>query len=437
MSDFIEKSVHAYEGLKDIYKNHVYHTLETPMKQLELALYKLLDDKSGQYYLESNNSVYKAKYYHIKTRIKKDVSFYEKLIRKNIGLLLVQKFDLVNNPEALSIKIQEIRSEIEKNDDLIGLRIVTELKQDCKNVYNLVLNSGDFFQEMNIKFHDLEGQPQKMKNGLDIFRIKGTFNAIYQFELQIKSKIDEAWGDMDHSLFYKDYSISPIKDTVQVTMNNVGELLDRIERLLYDLRESGMYYAENAEHLKFQKSIEKEIGPLIKNRLNIPYNLKSISLYLKFFKEITGAKGKKLEALDFSYLEWTSDDEFLKPYIDLRKENYALIFLETIYWSWKKLDNTFNLEPNNYNQYLHQYLDYFIEFISLSINKDKVILTPIIKTLIVYSKSADVFLSTTKFEEIEEICNRVGDIAIENEIDDQIAYIQQCFRIALFNGDIN
>ncbi|RZJ90684.1 MAG: hypothetical protein EOO20_07445, partial [Chryseobacterium sp.] len=219
MPDILDDHIDIYKSLRKIYDESIYEGLKGPAITIKELFLDLLDSKANDYLLQSMNSVYANKYYQIKDRIKKKDSFYEKLIRKDLGLKIVNQFSIVQNKMALNDRKPEILNAIKEFDDLIGLRIVTELKADCPNVYKLLLNSPEFFQNNQIEFLDLEDQPQKMKNGLPIYRIKGKFQGLYLFELQIKSKIDEAWGDMDHSIFYKDYSVSPIKDTVQVTMN--------------------------------------------------------------------------------------------------------------------------------------------------------------------------------------------------------------------------
>ncbi|WP_315819390.1 RelA/SpoT domain-containing protein [Paraflavitalea speifideaquila] len=335
MSDIISENISRYKALSIIYNDTIYDSLKEPRAKLEGIFIALLDNKGQEYALQKNNSVYAAKYYHVKSRIKATDNFYEKLIRKNIGLTLTNKYDLIQNEENLNLKKGEIITDIQNLDDIIGLRIVTELKKDCVNVYELLENSGDFFQEKQIKFKDLKGQPQKMKNGLDIYRIKGIFQGIFGFELQIKSKIDEAWGELDHTLFYKDYSISPIKDTVQVTMNNVGELLDRIEYLLYDLRESGSNYIENAEHLKFQEELEHEISVLLKEKFETPYRLKEIAHYLKYFRDKLGVGEVRLDSIGYNHLEWAGASTFTNSYIKIRNSNFDLLLIETLYLNWK------------------------------------------------------------------------------------------------------
>ena len=89
--------------------------------------------------------------------------------------------------------------------DIIGVRVVTELRHDCNKVLALLRAFIDDLATTEVVLDkiDLESQPQKMKNGLFIYKIKGIFRSDFGFELQIKSKIEEAWGDMDHAIFIK------------------------------------------------------------------------------------------------------------------------------------------------------------------------------------------------------------------------------------------
>jgi ppGpp synthetase/RelA/SpoT-type nucleotidyltranferase len=440
MSDFLNENIEVYKKLQILYKETIFKTLEIPTEELVKLFGKLLDEKAQEYSLLSKNSAYPSPYFQIKERVKKEDSFYEKLIRKDIGLLIAKRFSILSDPTILESRKAEIINAIKEIDDLIGLRIVTELKEDCNNVYKLLLNSTEFFQKNQISFSEIEAQPKKMRNGLEIYRIKGKYQNVYSFELQIKSKIEEAWGDMDHSLFYKDYSVSPIKDTVQVTMNNVGELLDRIEKLLYDLRESGANYEENADHLKFQKYLDDEVAKLLQIKFGVPYNTKDSIDFLRFFrsKAIDGGNSAQLENIHFNHLSWEVNDLFCQNYIRIRNTNHNLIIIESLFLSWKELnDEDFNLTENNYENHLKSFLDLFIEFLADELSEDKNELDTSIKHLSEYTNKSDLFLKTSALKEAQEICKRLDNIALEEEsVKDKIKSIKQCFRIVLFEGRI-
>lgn len=438
MPDFIQDNIQMYGRLKEVYQETVFGTLKEPCNKLKELFTQLLNDKASEFSLLASNSVYRSKYYQVKERIKKGDSFYEKLIRKNLGLEIVGKFELLSSVSTLEDKKSQVVNEIQKIDDLIGLRIVTELKEDCKNVYKLLLNSAEFFQANSIKFYDLDDQPQQMQNGLGIYRIKGVFQSLFSFELQIKSKIDEAWGDMDHSLFYKDYSISPIKDTVQVTMNNVGILLDKIERLLYDLRESGANYSENAEHLKFQENLEAEVSETFLQEFKVPIKLKEISIYLKFFKDKAGIGDEKLGKINFEHLNWSINDEFCLNFIRIRNKDHRLIVIETLYLNWKRLFNPkFELNAENYPEVLREFLSYYNIFISSQIGVETQLINDSFTAILPYVTSPDLFMSIKRIKENEDICRRLENIGLEEEqVRECEPELKNGFRIILFNGSI-
>ncbi|KAA0990409.1 nucleotidyltransferase family protein [Dyadobacter aurulentus] len=434
MPDFISENIEKYKEITEVYKATVTDTLEAPLTKLKSVFAQLLNEKAQDYSLQKVNSVYKSKYYSIKGRIKEETSFYEKLIRKNIGLSIVAGHNLIN--EDVNTKKAGIISDIQKLDDIIGVRIVTELKKDCIQVYKLLENSKDFFIRNEISFQDLEDQPQRMKNGLDIYRIKGIFQGLYGFELQIKSKIDEAWGDLDHTLFYKDYSVTPIKDTVQVTMNNVGELLDRIEHLLYDLRESGANYVENSEHIKFQEKIENELSVLLKEKFDAPYQLKEISHFLKHFHELISPE--VLITLDYDHLRWPVQTPLVDSYLKIRDSNFHLIVIETIYINWwNSRDGVDKIIEDNYDNQIQQYLFDFSRYYAEILSEDSDDFFEGIKNLMNHSSSSEILLSAARHKEFQEISARIMSMAAEDEdIDNNHREIIKMIQILIFNGDV-
>lgn len=365
MSDYIDKQNIIFEEIQKLYKNN-RNKLISIEEELKNNFEEILELHSKKYNLISNNdySVNPTKYYHVKSRVKTLHSFKEKLYRKNLGLQITNRHGITL--ENFKENHSKIKNSIFLFDDIIGLRIVTELKHDCKFVYDLIKNENDYFLDRDIIFNkdELLIQPETMKNGLPIFRIKGIYKNLYAFELQIKSKIDEAWGDMDHSLFYKDYSVSPIKNTVQITMNNVGHLFDKVENILLGLRNSEIDYKKKKEEIDFLHELSGSVFSEIKNKLGDNYDLSNIASSIKFIKKASKVKAKDTEVknLDFKFLNLTSNSKNTSNYIKSRNINFELLILESLYWYWKtKADKSFKINQGNYENNLNLFINILIK----------------------------------------------------------------------------
>jgi ppGpp synthetase/RelA/SpoT-type nucleotidyltranferase len=436
MSNFITDSVVMYRKLQKVYEETVFKSLEVPADELKSIITKLLEEKCEEYKLNKTNSVYDTKYYSVKSRVKASVSFYEKLIRKELGVKLTTTLDLLNKEgDVIKEKKGEIISALQRLDDIIGLRIVTELKADCENVLKLLLNSADFFLANNIEFEDLNTQPQKMNNGLEIIRIKGVYQDVYGFELQIKSKINETWGDLDHTLFYKDYSISPIRDTVQITMNNVGNLLDRIEKLLFDLRESDGKYSDNATQIQVQKSLEDELGALLMAAYGVTYNIKELAYYLYHFRTKIGVGEKQLPELNFDYLNFECANPLNCQYTEIRKNSLILSTLEGVYINWLMLMGI-EITQDNIDDIISTYISILIELIKRDFSPQTFDFESYLKVLILNKAISDIFLKPGLHSEAIQIFNRLieilGDLIEDTNEAAKIAYL---FTIHYFQGD--
>lgn len=365
MSDYIDSQNLIFDEIQKLYENN-RNVLISVQKELQTNFEDILELHTENYNLiaKKDFSVNPTKYYHLKSRVKTLHSFKEKLYRKNLGLQISKKHQLsLGN---FKKNHTNVKKTIFLFDDIIGLRIVTELKYDCKFVYELLKNENNYFLDREIVFntYELDNQPETMRNGLPIFRIKGVYKSQYGFELQIKSKIDEAWGDMDHSLFYKDYSVSPIKNTVQVTMNNVGHLFDKVEDLLLGLRNSEINYEEKKEEIDFLHELSGSVFNVIKSKLGDNYDLSNIASSIRYIQ--TASKVKKEDAevknLNFNFLNYNVKENRLNDYINCRNVNFELIILESLYWYWKKKSLVnFRLNIKNYEKNLNLYIDILLD----------------------------------------------------------------------------
>jgi ppGpp synthetase/RelA/SpoT-type nucleotidyltranferase len=340
--DFIEKNIDVFERVVKIYEDEVKDILDHEAKELVKRIKKVIDQHSSNYNLETQNDVNPIKYYSLKYRIKGAVSLKEKLVRKNEGFKIIEIGE-INEPAEVQTKKASVVSQLKRMPDIIGVRIVTELRYDCSKVLALLRAFVDNLaaSEVVLDKIDLEAQPQKMKNGLFIYKIKGIFRADFGFELQIKSKIEEAWGDMDHAIFYKDYSVTPIKNVTQVTMNNVGKLLENIDELLLGLRNSGSQYQENLEQLANLKSLNDELYPLIEQKLGISFEIGKVASFLYSVKEKAFAgieNPQSITNLDCSFFAFDVTDERLQRYVKIREQSFELMIIEAAYFNWSTLN---------------------------------------------------------------------------------------------------
>ena len=429
MGDNIDKSILILEEIASFYKGKVEkkeNDLINASKEVESKFKEILDDNAKEN-LKSQTSVNPILYYGLKSRVKSPESFKEKLIRKNLGFRLISEFAITSKEDFLT-KRNKIYKKIILFDDIIGIRIVTELKEDCKSVHELLLEVQDKLVENDIVINvdEINEQPEKMQNGLPIYRMKGVYEEKYGFELQIKSKIEEAWGDLDHNIFYKDYSITPIKNTVQETMNHVGKLLDKIEYLLLGLRKSNKEYEKNLKQLVDLKEIDEELTEIINNKIKVNFDVSKIASFIVFFRNELNVESKadKITNLNFDNLGFETNDNFQKNYIQIRTVCFELQIIETLYFNWAKNKGRIINTEKKYEKNLNVFIDLFIKHLSEKILENKELLdnelgefsilkSRIIKLVEKY-KSNDIFISTSKHIKLINIENQINSFFEEN-----------------------
>jgi hypothetical protein len=196
-----------------------------------------------------------------------------------------------------------------------------------------------------------------MKNGLQIFKIKGEYER-YRFELQIKSKIISAWGDMEHSIFYKDYSVSPIKDSTQSSMNHVGKLLFEIDDFLQSIRLANKNYKENANALNFLQWFDTNYTSKISEKLdNVGYRINGISeLLYAVYLQLPSRDNLESSLLRYDHFEFVIDDPILASYSLMRNKFYDLKILESIILGWI-LNVDYTISEDHINADLIQYIE--------------------------------------------------------------------------------
>lgn len=175
----------------------------------------------------TNSFFIKDHFLNVNYRIKSKESLREKILRHNFYIKYKTPENLIDNLSDLigfRIECRFIEDEAKIYEDIIRLfKIKTE-----DGYYTNPLNS-------NIMLNlDLE-QPQKQKNGFEIYKIDGKYckeGKSINFELQIKSLVNIFWGEIDHRILYKNFNYMLTEDFFRDIMSSIKDNLSMIDRQL-------------------------------------------------------------------------------------------------------------------------------------------------------------------------------------------------------------
>lgn len=233
---FIDEIIEYYEDHKSIF-------VETAYKLERFFLYEVSP---------------KSKYtLNVGYRIKTSESIREKLIRNNYYRKYSSKEDLLANIQ----DIIGIRIECKFIDD--EAYVFSLLKSMCKMTDDHVYYYNE--KEPKIRFKLKDKQPQKQKNGFDIYKIDGIYlheNAKVNFELQIKSLVNMFWGEIEHKVIYKNNNYMLMDEFVGELMTSIKKNLNMIDSQLHILY--NRYKREDNSQLKNRKqSVEATLSKII------------------------------------------------------------------------------------------------------------------------------------------------------------------------------
>lgn len=162
----------------------------------------------------------------VTSRIKSRDSLKEKILRNR----LYKDFP----PERLVFEMH----------DIIGVRIECRFFKDEEFLYDTIVKTftvdvGDgYFSPANKKAIKLKldtPQPERQKNGFNIYRIDGSVayaGETYNFELQIKSLVNTFWSEIEHKLIYKNIRYSPADGLLKELLNSIHESLTGVDHQL-------------------------------------------------------------------------------------------------------------------------------------------------------------------------------------------------------------
>ncbi|MGG7178043.1 GTP pyrophosphokinase [Clostridium paraputrificum] len=229
-------------------------------------------------------------YINISTRVKSSSSLKEKIIRNNY-------YNKNLSPRELIYGLS----------DLIGVRIECRFIKDEEDLYQIVKNHFELVNKNDDRIIlDVKGvQPQKQKNGYDIYRIDGYYkydSIKVPFELQIKSLVDVFWGEIEHKIIYKNNSYRLMDSYLKDTMNSIKKNLIMIDNQLYEtynqFNEQGKnLYSESKS--KFEMILSKIIYDAyalkMKNAIGFVVDFKKLcDTIIKYFLRNEDAYGDML-----------------------------------------------------------------------------------------------------------------------------------------------
>lgn len=279
--------------------------------------------------------------------IKNDVMEYvqEKFV-KSSGLSNILLHGRVKHPDSLREKIirkdyydtyKECPADLIKNlPDLIGLRLVCLLADEEINVYRVLkdvfserINDDDYFiipgsnGGKHLKIF-MDSQPKTQKNNKDIYRINCKWivpgDSEINVELQIKSLIHMFWGEIEHMLFYKNYSYIIGANFYRQIMDSTYDMLKLVDFQL-KIMKSQLNTKDESEQIDeikemLAKLIYNNYGPLLKDLLNCEIDLREVYyLIVKiYFQRVT--------SLEDAYNRTDTILSQLKSFYDLRNTSF-------------------------------------------------------------------------------------------------------------------
>lgn len=242
--DFLSKSI-----------NHMYDHMDF-ITNSSLVLKKFFKD----IFLNSDF------YINTTSRIKSEDSIREKLLRNNYYYIY-----------------SDYKEAIENLPDLIGIRVECRFIDDEKKIFDVISNNfsvkmedGFYKSELNSNiFLKLdEKQPKIQKNGFEIYKIDGKYvideKYFVNFELQIKSLVNVFWGEIDHSVLYKNFNYMVTEDFVRSIMFSIKSNLTMVDKQLQNV----YMHLKNVENKSNFDSSKIQLKSIISKMVHDLYSVK-------------------------------------------------------------------------------------------------------------------------------------------------------------------
>ncbi len=336
MAEFIKDIKSTADKGRLIYEKSIKEELENKIVKIKKIILDCVDLHAGDSefgLIVSNDSSSDIKLYEVVDRVKSADSLREKIIRNQE----FWKLSNITDDEKFKTKLLSI------NDDLMGLRLLVSLSCDCERMYELIKKYKGELEGNGIIFKNLENNPQNMENGRKIYKIKGEFEEEYSFELQIKSKVDSAWADIEHMLFYKSYQFSYIQSTNRKVMNKLGNLLDKVDELMIQVRESQNSYEKEKIEMEFNSNLgnrfRDDVIAIIGSPQPLGASMKPLFSMFMTFNDVerntilsNSVPGRRTTFLEFQ--KKSGSTIFTNNYDKIKERSLEVPLAEFIYATW-------------------------------------------------------------------------------------------------------
>lgn len=256
--------------------------IKQEIHDIETSLYEFInqEDKKSQKMKISKTII---------SRLKDKESFREKLFRKNyVNVWNIDTLDKNTVQKAIC----------EKFPDLIGFRINCYFKNDEQIIFDQLLKYLSKKKCFNIE----ENPNNKQKNGHDIYKIVCKYiknEEIFSFEVQVKSLLNDIWGEVEHSIIYKEKSYDSRENLKTNVIDGIYSILDGTDKQLSELYSFNSSVKEIKHELFYEYSKQnfQESNNVLGKHYN---NFFDLTMYIKDVDEhIDHYLGKKLLKQEF------------------------------------------------------------------------------------------------------------------------------------------
>lgn len=261
---------------------------------------------------------------NINSRIKSTDSIKEKILKQNYIM-----------------KCEDEKDCLTLFPDIVGIRIECRFIEDEKTIYKLLQKTfcvecsrGYFkaYDNNNIFLKIGEKQPQIQRNGFEIYKIDGLYlddsGNNLNFEIQIKSMVNVFWGEIDHTILYKNFNYIITEDLVRDIMYSIKNNLTIIDMQLSTVYNKLMNIEAN-NHEETKKYLKNIITKMIHDVyiLKMKYNLGIVIDIRGLSDFVTDFTFSKIDMMDSGSYE----KEFAKIFGRIKSIINQKIYLENFY----------------------------------------------------------------------------------------------------------